>query len=118
QRYNIARCAYVTNDNSILVGGIIEEVQGHLYSGIIKLSDKGEHITGFAPDLRQTPMVGTMIDHIATQQDGKIIVIGSFGYVNGKRVKNIVRLKPDGKTDESFTTKNATHEYIARFNEV
>jgi uncharacterized delta-60 repeat protein len=39
---------------------------------------------------------------VITQQDGKIIVAGSFETYNGDTVNNLVRINPDGSRDSTF----------------
>ena len=45
---------------------------------------------------------GDRVNAVVVQGDGKIIVGGSFGSINGKPWRNLARLNADGTLDESF----------------
>lgn len=52
----------------------------------------------FATDLS----AGHWINAIAEQEDGKIVIGGSFPEIHGRQYQSIARLHPDGSLDESF----------------
>ncbi|MDD3772228.1 MAG: T9SS type A sorting domain-containing protein [Weeksellaceae bacterium] len=78
----------VQNDGKILVGGLFETYDGVTSKNIVRLHENGEVDTSFD--------VGTGFDQgvkgIRIQEDGKIVVSGSFSYYNGNNYKGIIRL--------------------------
>ena len=43
---------------------------------------------------------------LAEQSDGKIIIAGNFGYINGKKANSIIRINQDGSVDGTFMPEN------------
>ena len=75
-------------NGKLLVGG---------YGGVTRLNDDGSADLGF---------VATTIDDtvtaIALQNDGRIVIGGSFTHVGGSEHKHIARLNADGSLDDTF----------------
>jgi uncharacterized delta-60 repeat protein len=86
-------------DGKILVGGQFTVYQSHPVNGIARLLPDGAFDHSFDPGR------GTMgiVQKIALQRDGKILIAGPFQEFNGKTRGGIARLHPDGTLDESFT---------------
>ena len=42
---------------------------------------------------------------LAEQSDGKIIIAGNFGYINGKKANSMIRINQDGSVDDTFMPK-------------
>ncbi|MEO7934735.1 MAG: hypothetical protein ABIR27_00600 [Dokdonella sp.] len=90
-RYGASGSVYVLvnqPDGKLLVGG---------YGGVTRLNDDGSADVGF---------VATTIDDtvtaIALQNDGRIVIGGSFTHVGGSEHKHIARLNADGSLDDTF----------------
>jgi uncharacterized delta-60 repeat protein len=89
----------VTADGKIFVGGQFTNFNGTAQNRLIKLNDNGSIDNSFS--------IGNGFNEnvrcIALQQDGKIIVGGSFTQFNGVNNNYIARLNSNGSTDSSFT---------------
>jgi uncharacterized delta-60 repeat protein len=91
----------IQTDGKIIVGGFFTMFKGKSTNGIVRLNDDGSLDTTFNTGTGFTgyqPWVLTT----SIQNDGKIIVGGSFSNFNGKTRNTIVRLNADGSEDVSF----------------
>jgi len=88
----------VQSDEKILVGGIFTTFNGIPSSGINRLNVDGSRDITFMPVTGLNIWVNT----IAIQNDGKIIVGGSFNSFNGATRNMITRLNANGTLDPSF----------------
>jgi uncharacterized delta-60 repeat protein len=77
-------------------------------SGIARLNADGALDTSFVPNPGiaggPTSMSGTLavVNAIALQPDGKVLIGGTFTNVNGQPRQDIARLNSDGTLDTSF----------------
>jgi uncharacterized delta-60 repeat protein len=97
------RTTAIQNDGKILIGGVFESYNGIARNGIARLNSNSSLDTTFDPgigieSLNSSPSVLSLI----LQNDGKIIIGGTFTSYNGIPRNNIARLHPDGSLDESF----------------
>ena len=87
-------------DGKILVGGDFTTFDGKTSSKLIRLNLNGSVDSSFS--------VGTgfsgPIYAMALQEDGKILIGGSFSTYNGQSNKRIVRLNTNGSQDSSFNS--------------
>ncbi len=92
------------SDGRVLIGGAFTTVTGAMRSGIARLNTDGSvdesFLHGMAGVTHQG--IGPMVNNIAVQNDGKILIDGSFDSVNGVPQTNFTRLNPDGSLDDSF----------------
>jgi uncharacterized delta-60 repeat protein len=84
----------------ILVGGLFTTLSGVRIHGIARLNEDGSLDTSFNP--------GSGVDYegahcLALQSDGRVLMGGYFGMVDGQRHRNIARLNANGSVDASFT---------------
>ena len=88
----------VLNDGKIMVG------RGFCSSdtGIFRLNADGSLDTGFAAGEVFTANTFAHVSAIAIQQDGKIIIGGTFSTYNGTPANHILRLNTNGTIDNSF----------------
>jgi uncharacterized delta-60 repeat protein len=88
------------SDGKILVGGLFEMVNGVARTNLVRLNPDGSLDNSFSASVEaeDDPMVAA----IAVQEDGKIVIGGSFSLVDGIPVNGITRLNPDGSLDMSF----------------
>jgi uncharacterized delta-60 repeat protein len=96
----------VQSDAKIVVGGVFNSFNGVNSSFIARLNADGTRDTTF------TTNIGTgfddMVNAVALQSDGKIIVGGQFTTFNGVTVNRIARLNTDGTLDTTFDTNTGT----------
>lgn len=97
---NSVTAVAVQNDGKIIVGGSFNNYNGTAINRLVRLNADGTLDTGFS--------VGTgansgSISSITIQNDGKIIITGSFTSFNGTAGR-IARLNSDGSVDTSFST--------------
>lgn len=82
-----------------IIGGSFSMYNNVQRARLARLNPNGTLDTGF--DIG-TGMGGGVVNAIAIQPDGKIIVVGAFNAFNGVAHSRIVRLNSDGSRDASF----------------
>ncbi len=90
----------VQSNGKILVGGEFTTFNGVASNKLIQLNADGSVDTSFSIGAGFAGFVYA----IALQNDGKILVGGSFSEYNGQSNKRIVRLNPNGSRDTSFNS--------------
>ncbi len=88
----------IRDDGRILVGGVFEQIGGVARSQLAQLSAVGVVDETFVPGLGRAGLVNA----IALQPDGKMLVGGDFDVLNGLPRGGIGRLNSDGTTDATF----------------
>ncbi|MGI8494138.1 MAG: carboxypeptidase regulatory-like domain-containing protein [Pyrinomonadaceae bacterium] len=92
-------------DGKFIVGGTFRTAGGAARYNIARFNQNGTLDTTFmsssGSELNTSDFSNTIFD-IAIQPDGKILVAGSFGGLNGSNHAAIVRLNSDGSVDDSF----------------
>lgn len=99
-----AIAVYPTNSiyaGDVLVGGSFAHYNGTTVNGIVRLTASGAMDSSFNPGAAATNGV---VDAIAIQPDGRIIIGGTFVAFGGVTVNNITRLNSDGSVDMTFVT--------------
>ena len=100
------------SDGRVLIGGCFTTVHGAMRSSIARLNADGSvdetFLHGLAGVTIHPSDLGQWVDNIAVQNDGKILIDGSFDSVNGAPRHNLVRLSPDGSLDHSFQVSGVT----------
>ena len=95
-------------DGKIIVGGFFENYDGASSNSIARLNTDGSLDTSFN--------IGTgifgRVNKVLVQQDGKIILSGSFNSFNGFSRNNIVRINNNGVIDNSFTIGTGFNSFI------
>ncbi len=97
-----AVAVYPTNSvyaGDVIVGGSFAHYNGAAAGGIVRLASNGSIDVSFNPGAAATNGV---INAIAIQPDGGIVVGGSFTNFNGIVSTNIARLNNDGSVDTNF----------------
>jgi uncharacterized delta-60 repeat protein len=93
-------------DTKIVVGGAFTTYDGFPQQGITRISDTGVRDTSFLSQ----GIVGTSINSITRQLDGKLIVGGVFSQFSGFPIYNIARANLDGTFDTSFISSGTGTE--------
>ncbi|MBA4054285.1 MAG: hypothetical protein C0490_06205, partial [Marivirga sp.] len=97
----------VQPDGKILVGGFFSNFNGVAKKSLVRLNPDGSLDNTFNDFTSTTPSTGSgngIVNGMALQSDGKIIVRGLFETVNGTAHKGIARLNADGSVDNTFNT--------------
>lgn len=92
-------------DGRIVVGGTFERINGERRPFIARLLADGSVDTSFQPNGGPTSDWTVIIETLALQADGKILMGGYFKQVDGKPMLNLARLNPDGTFDPTFKLK-------------
>jgi uncharacterized delta-60 repeat protein len=86
------------SDGKAIVVGTFSVYNGTPNGGAIRVNNAG----GLDTNLAASSAVNGTINAIAIQNDGKVVIAGQFGTVNGAARNNIARLNADGTLDDSF----------------
>ncbi|GGF21045.1 T9SS type A sorting domain-containing protein [Flavobacterium limi] len=93
--------SYIQSDGKIIIGGNFTSYNGVDTGRLIRINSDGSHDITFNTSLA----AGTgIVNQIAQQSDGKVIIVGSFTKYNSNTVNRIARILPDGNLDSSFLT--------------
>ena len=104
------RTLCMQNDGKILVGGWFDEYNNKTVNSIVRIDSTGNIDTNF----NALGGVNTVIYKIVQQNDGKILVGGSFSSFHGMSKNNLVRLNIDGSIDTSFNNNlSGPNEYVS-----
>lgn len=87
-------------DGKVLIGGLFFTYNGVSRSGIARLHADGRLDASFNPGTGVG--LNSLVYSIDIQQDGKVLIGGSFTSYNGTARNNIARLNVDGSLDASF----------------
>ncbi len=98
----------VQSDGKILVGGSFQSYNGTLAKRIVRLNSDGSIDTTFVTGAG----FSYVVDTIAVQSDGKILVGGAFGAYDGTSSNQIIRLNSDGSVDTSFVVGTGFNGYV------
>ena len=107
----------VQDDNKVLAGGFINEVNGVTRDGIVRFNVDGSLDTTFVPpnmpagDATQTQT--QEVRALALQSNGQILLGGPFDNLGGVAMTDrLARLNPDGSVDNSFMPDLNTGEEV------
>lgn len=104
------RTLCMQNDGKILVGGWFNEYNNKTVNSIVRIDSTGNIDTSFSA----VGGLNTVIYKIVQQNDGKILVGGSFSSFNGISKNNLVRLNIDGSIDTSFNNSlSGPNEFVS-----
>jgi uncharacterized delta-60 repeat protein len=94
----------VQSDGKIIACGLFNLMNGTNSSRVARLNLDGSVDATFNPGAGAS----STLFQTAVQADGKIIVVGSYGYFDTNFVSNIARLNSDGSFDHTFLTGAGT----------
>lgn len=86
-------------DERLLIGGSFNEVNGEPRARIARLFPDGR----LDPSFRSGENFNGQVKALQVLPDGKILVAGSFNFLEGVRLRGIARLHPDGLPDFGFS---------------
>ncbi len=99
-----AIAVYPTNSiyaGKVVIGGSFIHYNGVAANGLVRLNSDGSLDTSFNPG---TAATNGIVNALAIQPDGRVLVGGSFNNFGGATVHNFTRLNNDGSTDTNFVT--------------
>jgi uncharacterized delta-60 repeat protein len=99
-------------DGKILIGGSFTSYGGQLRNRIARLHTDGSLDEDFNPGVG----AGGTVQAFAVQQDGKILIGGSFTSYNGSFTGRITRLHPNGTLDTSFNPGIGANNSVTSIN--
>ncbi len=92
--------------DKILIGGSFSAVGGFARNGFARLNPDGSLDNGFNPVFGNVQFQTVNIRRILVQDDGKVVVGGSFSGVSGINRTSLVRFNADETLDASFDAGN------------
>jgi len=96
---NNVRCIAVQDDGAILLGGDFTNFNGTAVNRIARIKVDGTLDLAFGTNA--APGVDNVVNAIAVQADGRIVLAGNFTQANGVTRNRITRLMPDGTVDST-----------------
>jgi uncharacterized delta-60 repeat protein len=104
------------SDGKIVAVGRFTNYNGTPCNGIIRLNPDGSVDTNFVIGTGFAPITGGEGPaYIEQDNNGKLLIVGTFTSYNGVPCKNIVRLNPNGSIDTSFNFGSGFNNYVADF---
>lgn len=106
---SVIASVYLQSDGKIIIAGGFTSVNGVTKNSIARLNSDGSVDTSFNNNLNITytgnngVLLGPLMNTIALQTDGKIIIGGLFNNISGTFFQNIARLDQNGNIDLTFT---------------
>lgn len=88
------------NDGKIIAGGTFTKYNGSSTTNLVKINADGTYNSSITAGTG----FNNSVTALALQNDGKILVGGSFTNYNGTAINRLARLNADGTLDASFTT--------------
>ncbi len=101
--------AVLQPDGKIIVGGNFSSFAGALVNNIVRLNSNGSVDVSFNTGQGASGVVNTL----AIQPDGKVLLGGAFVGFNGAPINRIVRLNPNGSLDTTFNTGTGASNTIS-----
>jgi len=86
-------------DGKVLIGGYPFSGNGTNLTSVVRLNSNGSVDPAF---FNQGAGAGSVVDRMALQPDGKVIIGGVFVPINGESRRNLARLNANGSLDGSF----------------
>jgi uncharacterized delta-60 repeat protein len=107
------RSIAIQQDDKAIIGGYFFGIDGLLRTSIARLNTDGSLDMDFEPDVGGYTYdeLGSVMS-IALQPDGKIIMGGYFGSINGVTRRGIGRLNSDSTLDMDFNPNASNEAYI------
>ena len=93
----------VQGDGKVLLGGLFTSVNGIPRGNIARLNGDGSVDSSFDPGTGVSGETFSIVNALALQPDGKVILGGTFTNVNGVSRSHVARLHGNGSVDEAFS---------------
>jgi uncharacterized delta-60 repeat protein len=99
----------VQGDGKIVIGGDFRTVNGVQRNYLARLNADGSTDAGFA----QAAGADDTVYAIAVRGDGRVVVGGDFGSINGASWRGVARLNTDGTPDPTFGQYSSVNGQVA-----
>lgn len=96
----------VQTDGKVIVGGHFSQVGGVTRHRVARLNADGTLDTSFAG---ASFLTGEAVSCVAVQEDGGVVISGTFTKVDGESRPCVARLKPDGTHDRGFASAGSAN---------
>src|SRR5437016_11640097 len=100
------------SDGKLIVYGDLGSINGTARDGIARLNADGSLDPSFDPHPQSGSIGQIVMQTVAVQTDGKIVIDGSFTSVNGTARNRIVRPHVDGSLDTSFNPGSGAEQLV------
>ncbi len=87
----------------LLAVTVVVAVLSMLMTGTPARAESPGELTAFNPDVSDTNPLSAIVDAVAAQPDGKVLLAGRFSTVGGQPAIRIARVNADGSLDTTFT---------------
>jgi uncharacterized delta-60 repeat protein len=114
----IVKSVVVQSDGKLLIGGQFSNVHGASRNSIARLHANGSLDGIFNPGTGISGSDYPVVNSIAVQSDGRVLIGGSFTNVNGTNRNVIARLNANGSLDSSFNPDIGYHFSELDYNQV
>jgi uncharacterized delta-60 repeat protein len=107
---NFILTSHVQTDGGLLIGGRFDQVAGHAVTSAARLLPDGQVDTTFTPPSFTTHFgeIGT-IRKTVVLSNGRIVLAGSFSFVDSVLASGTIALMPNGDLDTAFTVGEGFH---------
>ncbi|MBI2926341.1 MAG: delta-60 repeat domain-containing protein [Verrucomicrobia bacterium] len=99
-------------DGKLIIGGDFTHVNGVPCNRIARLNSDGSLDASFFIGSGVEGTLGASVDALALQNDGKILLGGSFAMINGSPRGGLARLNRDGSLDTTFAPGSGVNDRI------
>jgi uncharacterized delta-60 repeat protein len=106
----VIRTIALQDDGKIIIGGDFDTYAGQTRYAIARLNTDGSLDESF--DTSGGFTSGASVYDVALQDDGKVIVVGSYVSYSGETRQRILRLNTDGSLDLTFDTSTGANNVI------
>ncbi len=110
---NSIQSVAVQSDGNVLIGGGFDIVNGSVRRGIARLNANGSLEGGFNPGTGFTVLNYPIVQAIAVNSNGRIVIGGNFTSVNSANHSYLDRLNSDGNLDSSFNPGRQVDRFSA-----
>ena len=104
-------------DGKLLLGGAFNSFNDTPFNGLVRIASDGTIDTSFSIGAGFGPLSGNsvgVVESIALDPDGKIVVVGAFASFDGTPRASVARILPNGSLDTSFNSGTGPDSDVLR----
>jgi uncharacterized delta-60 repeat protein len=99
-------------DGKMIVAGRFSDLNGRPIQNIARLNPDGTVDTNFLAAIELGTTDNSVVEDVALQPDGKILLAGQFSSVDYQTRAYLARLNPDGSVDPAFNPGAGPNSYV------